>query len=67
MPISAPIVTTPVPPMPVTRMFHGWSRSVANPGCGNVEKSTLPGPPLRFFSPPPWMVTKLGQKPLTQE
>ena len=27
MPISAPIVTTPVPPMPVTRMFQGCARS----------------------------------------
>jgi hypothetical protein len=40
MPISAPIVTTPVPPMPVTRMFHGCARSLANAGAGSVEKST---------------------------
>jgi hypothetical protein len=67
MPISAPMVTTPVPPMPVTRMFHGRAKSLANCGCGSVEKSTFPPPGLRFFSPPPCTVTKLGQKPFTQE
>ena len=68
MPISAPMVTTPVPPMPVTRMFQGRSKSEANLGIGRLSKSTAPAAIfLAFFSPPPCTVTKLGQKPLTQE
>src|SRR5690606_20572273 len=65
---SAPMVTTPVPPMPVTKIFQGRSRSVAKLGMGSTLKSTAPAPAFfAFFRPPPCTVTKLGQKPFTQE
>ncbi len=66
MPISAPMVTTPVPPMPVTRMFQGWSRT-GSTGCGRPSNSPSDFEPLRLRTLPPCTVTKLGQKPLTQE
>ena len=51
MPISAPMVTTPVPPMPVIRMFQGWSRSAGSAGIGQgVEQSTRPSRPCACFS-----------------
>ena len=59
------MVTTPVPPMPVTRMFQGCSKPVLNTGSGSASKS-IAAFGLRFFRPPPVTVTKLGQKPLTQ-
>src|SRR5262245_44142092 len=65
MPSSAPIVTTPVPPMPVTRMLYG-SALLASVGSGSDEKSAaaaLGG--LRRV--PPSTVTNDGQKPFTQE
>ena len=33
---------------------------------GRMLKSTSAPEPVRFFKPPPWTVTKLGQKPFTQ-
>ena len=65
MPSRAPIVTTPVPPMPVTRMLYG-SAALGNAGAGNDEKS----PPSAFFGlrkVPPSTVTNDGQKPFTHE
>src|SRR5207342_904365 len=59
-------VTTPVPPTPVMRMFHGSARSDLNAGIGSDAKSTPAPLPFFFFSPPPCTVTKLGQKPVTQ-
>ena len=65
MPSSAPMVTTPVPPMPGTRMLYG-SSSAGSVGIGSLEKSASPLP-LFLRKPPPWMVTNEGQKPFTQE
>ena len=66
MPSSAPMVTTPVPPTPVIRMFHGWDRSDLNAGAGSEasRSAALAFLPLRGL--PPCTVTKLGQKPSTQ-
>src|SRR5438128_11572194 len=65
MPSSAPIVTTPVPPMRVTRFPYGsWDDGAA--GGGRCEKSTVSAF-LGYLSEPHSMVTKLGQRPLTQE
>ncbi len=65
MPSSAPMVTTPVPPMPVTTIPYGFGveRGIGSGSAGNSPASAFFG--LR--SPPPSTVTKLGQKPLTQE
>ena len=65
MPSSAPIVTTPVPPTPVIRMFQGWSR-FGSVGAGRFARRSADPVPFFFFSAPPCTVTKLGQKPLTQ-
>ena len=65
MPMSAPMVTTPVPPMPVTRIPYG-SAVAAIGGAGSARNS----PASAFFGflrLPPSTVTKLGQKPFTQE
>ena len=65
MPSSAPMVTTPVPPMPVTRMLYG-SAAPGTTGSGRREKSRASA----FFgrrSAPPSTVTNDGQNPLTQE
>ena len=66
MPSSAPMVTTPVPPIPVTRMPYGSTVEAMAGGAGSREKSAASA----FFglrNDPPSTVTKLGQKPLTQE
>src|SRR5437588_10066481 len=65
MPSSAPMVTTPVPPMPVTRMPYGAAvdASVGSVSAGNSPDATFCG--LRRL--PPTTDTKLGQEPLTQE
>ena len=65
MPSSAPIVTTPVPPMPVTRMPYG-SVVCAGVGSGRREKSAASAF-CGLRSEPPSTVTKLGQNPLTHE
>ena len=75
MPIRAPIVTTPVPPTPVSRMPKGRSATGATPGSGRVSKTSA-APALAPVSlaaalplrrRPPSTVTKLGQKPSRQE
>ncbi|MCY1299420.1 hypothetical protein D9M70_489480 [compost metagenome] len=63
------MVTTPVPPTPVTSTPYGRS-SAGSAGIGSASKSApAPLPPaaagLRTCAPS--AVTKLGQKPLTQE
>ena len=67
MPSSAPIVTTPVPPTPVIRMFQGVDRSLANVGCGRLASFSAAETFLPLRGAPPCTVTKLGQKPSTQE
>ena len=72
--ISAPTVTTPVPPTPVTSRSYGPVQAC---GAGSGSLSTWAreprprrGPasaPGRFFRLPPITPTKLGQKPLAQE
>ena len=44
MPSSAPMVTTPVPPTPVIRMFQGCDRSVANVGIGRSANLSAADP-----------------------
>ena len=66
MPSSAPIVTTPVPPMPVTRIPYGSASAGAGGGGGSAEKSSASAfPGLRRA--PPSTVTNAGQNPLTHE
>ena len=63
--MSAPIVTTPVPPMPVTRIPYG---SVVATVAGSGRRGNSPAAAFfGFLRLPPSTVTKLGQKPLTQE
>ena len=71
--ISAPTVTTPVPPTPVTSRSYGPVQA-CGAGSGSVStsaaKRSAAGPasaPGRFFSRPPTMPTKLGQKPFAHE
>src|SRR5207253_3287943 len=68
MPSSAPIVITPVPPMPVTRILKGPS-SAGVLGNGKSANSADGSAAVRsaFLSLPPCTVTKLGQKPSMQE
>ena len=68
MPSSEPMVITPVPPTPATTMPHAWVAS-GNTGSGmGGSKDRSPFFSfLGFLSCPPSTVTKLGQKPLTQE
>ena len=66
MPSSAPMVTTPVPPTPVIRMFHGCDRSLRTVGAGIDASLSAAFTFLPLRGLPPWTVTKLGQKPSTQ-
>src|SRR5579863_1352839 len=70
MPIKPPIVTTPVPPTPVTRIPYGLA-SAGSTGCGSVAKSgsaaLSPIAAWGFLTCAPSAVTKLGQKPFTHE
>ena len=68
MPSNAPMVITPVPPMPVTRMLKGAS-SAGSAGCGRSANSADGSAAVRsaLRSLPPSTVTKLGQKPSRQE
>ncbi len=67
MPSSAPMVTTPVPPMPDTMMLHEPKSSGSRSGSGrsnpvspaSADASGLRGSASRT-------VMKLGQKPFTQ-
>ncbi|MCW0424142.1 hypothetical protein NB705_002486 [Xanthomonas sacchari] len=67
MPSSAPMVTTPVPPTPVMRMFQGWLRSLRKLGVGNCSSSAAASALRPLRGCPPCTVTKLGQNPDTQE
>ena len=70
MPSSWPIVMTPVPPTPgdddaPRRLGHG---SAGSGSAGSATASGRAAPPFfALFSWPPSTVTKLGQKPFTQE
>jgi hypothetical protein len=69
MPSSWPMVITPVPPMPATTMPHARVASGSS-GSGNVGKPCSAAFACGFsffFGVPPSTVTKLGQKPFTQE
>ena len=67
MPSTPPMVMTPVPPTPVTRMLYGRSQS-GSTGCGRRSTLAASGErPLARRSLPPCTLTKLGQKPLRQE
>ena len=63
-----PMVITPMPPIPVTRMPNGRSRA-PRLGCGRTANSVSPSgsAALPFFRVPPSTVTKLGQNPFRQE
>jgi hypothetical protein len=68
MPRIAPMVTTPVPPTPVTMML----KVLSMPGsCGSGRAAATPSAATRFGSAflgfAPCTVTKDGQKPFTQE
>src|SRR5664279_6659743 len=65
MPIKAPMVTTPVPPIPVTRTLYG-SAVDGKVGSGKFPKSTAAAF-LGLRNVPPSTVTNEGQKPFTQE
>ena len=67
MPSKAPIVTTPVPPTPVMRMFQGCDRSLRMLGIGSDSSVSAADTFLPLRGLPPCTVTKLGQKPSTQE
>ncbi len=68
MPSNWPIVITPVPPTPATTMPHGASAG-DNTGSGTASSEGSGRAALFFllFIWPPSTVTKLGQKPFTQE
>ncbi len=61
------MVTTPVPPTPVIRIFQGRSSVVRLGGSGSASSSVLASRRLPLRGAPPCTVTKLGQKPETQE
>ncbi|MDT4863014.1 hypothetical protein FQZ97_977020 [compost metagenome] len=69
MPSSWPMVMTPVPPTPATMMPQASASSVGKAGCGTTPPLHSRPPAFLSFlrSWPPSTVTKLGQKPLTQE
>ena len=70
--ITAPTVTTPVPPTPVTSRSHG---PVQGCGAGSGRRATRSrnagawpeSAPLFLRSRPPLTPTKLGQKPWAHE
>ena len=71
--ITAPTVTTPVPPTPVTSRSYGPVQACGG-GSGkaatSASKRAAPAPasaPARFLGLPPITPTKLGQKPLAHE
>ena len=68
MPRIWPIVTTPVPPMPVTSIaYDPWIAGSATSGSAIDTASSATAPALPRRSRPPSTVTKLGQNPSTQE
>ncbi|MDT4846086.1 hypothetical protein FQZ97_800940 [compost metagenome] len=70
--MTAPTVTTPVPPTPVTSRSYGPVHA-CGAGCASAptrcRKASRPAAsaPLLRRSLPPVTPTKLGQKPLAQE
>ena len=65
---TAPTVMTPVPPMPGIITPKASPFSGAGVGSGSAAKaSSGDAAGLSFFGWPPCTVTKLGQKPFTQE
>ena len=60
------MVTTPVPPIPVTVMPNGPS-STGRTGSGSAGNGLASAVGEGFLSLPPLTLTKLGQKPLRQE
>ena len=68
MPMTAPTVSTPVPPIPVISV--SWVVSIAGSrGCGRAATRPASRSSSRLAalrSLPPSTVTKLGQKPSTQ-
>src|SRR5690242_17295874 len=64
----APIVTTPVPPTPVTSRSYGLSSETVA-GNGSLAARAWKSSALTsfFLRLPPSTVTKLGQKPFRQE
>ena len=68
MPSNWPMVMTPVPPTPPTTMPQAVS-AMGRLGSGNggIEARSPWVCFFGFFNCPPSTVTKLGQKPLTQE
>ena len=64
MPITAPMVTTPVPPTPV---IITECMPVSGAICGSATLGAAGGITARPFSTPPRTLTKDGQKPFTQE
>ncbi|KAG1304175.1 hypothetical protein G6F62_015741 [Rhizopus arrhizus] len=67
MPSRAPMVTTPVPPTPVIRMFQGCSSVPRTTGAGRLSSSVEASRLLPLRGWPPCTVPKLGQKPFTHE
>ena len=68
MPSSWPMVMTPVPPTPATTMPQACSASGSvGSGIGGRADRSPRCSFFGFFSCPPSTVTKLGQKPFTQE
>ena len=68
MPSNWPMVMTPVPPTPATTMPQACSASGSvGSGIGGRPSSEPFLAGRGFLSWPPSTVTKLGQKPFTQE
>ena len=68
MPSRDPMVITPVPPTPATTMPHAASAAGSTgSGMGAIVDRSPFFSFLGFLSWPPSTVTKLGQKPFTQE
>src|SRR3712207_5290319 len=65
---TAPTVTPPVPPTPVTRRSHGRPTDRIA-GARRPEARATASPPMPLFArrSAPSTVTKLGQKPFRQE
>ena len=70
--ISAPTVTTPVPPTPVTSRSHGPVQVCAAGGSSAATRDVsasceADSAPIFLRRVPPLTPTKLGQKPFAQE
>src|SRR5829696_7468738 len=66
--MSAPTVTTPVPPTPVTSRSNGRSRVGTAGAARSAARASTSTPDIVFARRlAPSTVTKLGQKPFRQE